>query len=151
MKKILAAVALLTAAISSHAGPFGLNFGDPYAKLTKLGLSKDRTSQWYTVGAVPSPHRDFDAYKVLISPKFGLCKIVAFASRVPTDAYGNGLREQYESLQNALTKKYGEGTKYDYLKSGSIWNEPKDFMMALVKDERGVCQRSCRVISSGLL
>lgn len=136
MKEIVAAFALATAAISSHAGPFGLNFGESYAKLSKLGLIRDRATQWYAVRSVSSPHRDFDEYRVLISPKFGLCKIVAFANKIQSDVYGTRLREKYESLEEALSKKYGEGKKYDRLKVGSIWNEPRDFMMGLAKDER---------------
>ncbi len=32
--------------------------------------------------------------------------------------------------------KYGKRTKYDYLRSGSIWDEPKDWMMSLRQEER---------------
>jgi hypothetical protein len=136
MNRFIATIVLSAACITAHAGPFGLNFGDSYAQLSKLGLVKDKVNQWYTAKSVPRPHPDFVTYELLISPKLGLCKIIASNSNISSDSYGSTLRQQYNLLEDSLSRKYGEGKKFDYLKSGSIWDEPRDFMMGLVKDER---------------
>lgn len=60
MKRAVAVFMLVTAATSSHAGPFGLSFGESYAKLSKFGLIKNDKGLAYTAKSVPNPHRDFD-------------------------------------------------------------------------------------------
>jgi len=55
---------------------------------------------------------------------------------VQNDAYGNALHSQFDTFQEALDKKYGEHQEFDFLRDGSIWNEPKEWMMGLYKRER---------------
>ena len=43
---------------------------------------------------------------------------------------------KYESFEQKLTKVYGNNKSYDFLMPDSIWDEPKDFMMGLLRNER---------------
>lgn len=65
-----------------------------------------------------------------------MCWIKAIGKDISTSAYGVELKLEFEEMNEKLTKAYGAGETTDILMSGSIWDEPKDFMMALIKKER---------------
>jgi hypothetical protein len=90
----------------------------------------------YSTPAVPKPHPDFDDYRLIVTPTHGLCKISAWSKSLTTSVYGTELVSKFSSIEDALTAKYGSPRRYDFLRSGSIWDEPRDWMMALVKKER---------------
>ena len=46
------------------------------------------------------------------------------------------ITNSFSSIVNSLEKNYGKGTVYDFLRSGSIWDEPNDWMMSLLKQQR---------------
>ena len=93
----------------------------------------------YTTDVVPIPHPSFAWYALTISEKYGLCRILAVGKEKPSDAYGESLRQDYNVLRDALVEKYGRPTlDEDGIRQGSIWNEPKDFMMGLLKGERSL-------------
>ena len=73
--------------------------------------------------------------QLFVTPPNGLLKI-GFIWSIKTNVYGDGIRQKFDELHDILTKKYGKGKKYDYLKHDSIWDEPKDWMMGLLKEER---------------
>jgi hypothetical protein len=53
------------------------------------------------------------------------------------NSFGSQIKSTFKSIEEALVEKYGAVTKrYDFLQSGSIWNEPEDWAMALSKEER---------------
>jgi hypothetical protein len=70
------------------------------------------------------------------SPTKGLLKIVAVGKNVDTNNAGEQLKEAFHKLQSALGETYGEAKTYDHLAAGSIWNEPRDWMMGMVKKDR---------------
>lgn len=43
---------------------------------------------------------------------------------------------EFDNYFKVLSTKYGIAKRFDFLRSGSIWNERKDWMMALLKKER---------------
>ena len=118
------------------AGPFGLNKGDSLSALKPLGLEPAKSAGFYYAKSVPSPHPQFSFYGLGITPEEGLCKIIAISKPIETSVYGSELKDRFESMRDALIAKYGEGKTYDYLRHGSIWDESKDWMMALIKKER---------------
>jgi len=134
-KTFLSAV-LILAAGTAIAGPFGLNKGDSLSKLKTHGLEPIGTSGLYRAKAVPNPHPQFDFYAVVATPEEGLCKIIARTDEISTSVYGSELKDRFEAIRDALEAKYGKGETYDKLRAGSIWDEPKDWMTALVKKER---------------
>lgn len=137
MKKLLVTVvAIIMTATSTFAmaGPFGLNMGmsikqiDPQAKEVAPGK--------YITTKVPKPHSSFEKYVVQVGKKNGLCWIKAIGKDIQTSSYGIELKSAFEEMNEKLTKAYGKGETTDLLMTGSIWNEPNDFMMALIKKER---------------
>lgn len=130
---------ILVAILVSHpvsAGPFGLNMGDSIETLQTLGLEATSRPDVFRLKTVPNPHSKFGHYTAFATKEGGLCKIVAIAGPISTSVYGSELKSDFESLKDALNEKYGKGKGYDFLRAGSIWNEPKDWMMGLLKKER---------------
>ena len=118
-------------------GPFGLPMGTTLAQLASFGPTEESDAKgFYKLRTVPKPHEDFETYIVAVSEKQGLCKIMAIGKDVSTSAQGYELRSAFESLDKILLEKYGDRKNFDFLNAGSIWDEPKDFMMGLVKKER---------------
>lgn len=86
---------------------------------------------------VPNPHREFEAYVLKISKKDGLLKIIALTRDVDTTEDGAQLSEEFSSLADELRSVYGTpSNSFDFVRAGSIWDAPNDFMMGLVKGDR---------------
>lgn len=84
-----------------------------------------------------SGHPDFEAYTVILTPEQGLCNLEAIGKNIDSSSYGTELEGKYKTLISAMTVKYGKPYKnFNFLRSGSIWNEPKYWMMGLLKKER---------------
>jgi len=132
--KLFMCLFMLMSSISLFAGPFGLEMGmriediDSKAQKIKPGM--------YLITTVPKPHSSFGQYIVQVGPKTGLCWIKAIGKDINTSAYGNELRSAFIEMREKLAKSYGEGKTSDFLRSGSIWKDANDYMMALLKKER---------------
>ena len=85
----------------------------------------------------PKKPKDAATVSFVVTPKNGLLRI-HFVWVIQTNVYGNGIRDKFNKLHDILTKKYGKGKNYDFLRSDSIWNRPKDWMMGLLKGERAL-------------
>lgn len=132
----LALTALAPAA--ALAGPLGLIKGMTLEQIKKQGnFVPTKTRFVYQAKALAKGHPDFESYSVLVSPQHGLCKITAIGTDVVTNVFGNQLERKFKDIAGAITRKYGApGSEFDFLQSGSIWKEPQDWMMGLVKKER---------------
>jgi hypothetical protein len=95
----------------------------------------------YKLTSVPKPHSAFEAYILQVCPNVGLSWIMAIGKDVSTSSYGIELRSTFNSMREKLEKVYGIGKTTDVLLPGSIWDEPDDFMMALIKKERFLMTR----------
>jgi hypothetical protein len=138
MKKLLSAVLIsgfVTAALAQEqAAPFGLHMG---MKQSELSVEKEgKKPGMFRLKTVPKPHRSFDWYVVQVGPKSGLCWIKAVGNDVKTSVYGSELKTELDSLRTGLGEVYGKSKFFDKLLSGSIWNEPNDWTMGLLKGER---------------
>ncbi len=134
-KKILIGVAIL--AIFSEtaiAGPFGLSMG--MKKSDFKGKLKEVAPYKYTTNAIPKKHSAFETYVVQIGPKSGLCYIKAIGKDISTNTYGVEVKSAFDNMEAKLSKPYGKNKKVDFLRYESIWDEPKDYMPALIKGER---------------
>jgi len=134
-------VTLVLAAVAApaFAGPFGFEPGQTQAQIeAKIG-KLDATSQpmlFVTHGA-PVPLEGIESYALMIGKEAGLCKVAAVGVNIKDDDQGTALRAAYDELKAALTEKYGRPSKVrEELASGSIRNEPDDFMMGLKLEER---------------
>jgi hypothetical protein len=84
----------------------------------------------------PRPDRDFQEYGLMIDPNLGLTKIIAIGHSIPTSSFGTEVKRQFEVLENKLIEKYGKNEKYDFLRDGSLWKRPQDWMLSLKNKER---------------
>ena len=124
----------------AREGPFGLEAGlakDDIEALVGGGLSEVEGAAFlYSVKAVPRPHPAFEGYVVLAPPNAGLCQIRAIGVDVKTSSHGIQLKSEYDDLAASLEESYGEFLEVDQLLPGSIWKDPEDWMMGLLKKER---------------
>ena len=90
----------------------------------------------YRLDKPPKPHPAFEFYILQIAPESGLSWIKAIGNDIPTNGFGNSINSAFLEMEGKLKNTYGKCERTDLLLQGSIWNEPQDWMMALVKGER---------------
>jgi hypothetical protein len=127
----------------AKASAFGFKAGmtrqELIAALGAQSLKNDDHDDGLTFTRAPNPHPDFDEYFCVVSPKTGLVKVIAAGENITTDNLGSELKEKLSEVQAAITKTYGPPkSTYDFLNEGSIWNQPEDWMMGLLKKDRTV-------------
>lgn len=116
------------------SAPFGLEWGAEAADIA--GATPTNQRGWFNSESVPVPHTSFESYSLVISPSHGLCEIAAMGKTI-TGSHGVELRSEFEALKSALESKYGPpANSVDLLQSGSIWDEPEDYAMALRQQDR---------------
>ncbi len=119
-------------------GPLGVKMGlsaDALRQSIQLKDSKDRFT--YSATTAPNPHGAFDAYTFTAPPVAGLCQVTGIGKSVPTGVFGSELKSEYMALKAALTEKYGKPrSDFDFVRQGSLWTDPEDWMMGLAKKER---------------
>ena len=120
--------------VSTANGPFGLSQGMTLAQIGGKP-EKGAPGKW-KLASVPKPHSAFEAYIVQIGPTSGLCWIKGIGKTMKTSVYGSEVRSQFTDLKERLSANYGKSKNIDRLLPGSIWNDPRDWMMALLKKER---------------
>jgi len=139
MKKGIAFVIMFLVAISfAIAQPFGIKMGMTLDDLIAMGCNPKVQSNhphWYDI-TPPKPHPSFNGYSVEISKNYGVIAIVAFGKDIKTSVYGEAIKDEFDKIKNQISISYGRSDDSDLLKPGSIWDEPKDWMMALLKEER---------------
>ena len=134
-KKVASILGLMTLSISFPAfcGPFGLDFKN--FSLAESGCA-DQKGSFYTCKSVPKPHPDIELYVIQYVEGVGLCMIKGISRDISDSIYGDNIRRKTDEIYDQLTTKYGKGEKLDFLRPGSIWDEPEDWMMGIIKDER---------------
>lgn len=128
------AYAQATSAENSEAAPFGLRRD---MTRTQLGTKVEQIAPGtYKLASVPRPHPDFESYVVQVGPTTGLCFVKAIGKNVTTGAYGTELKSHFTKIRDQVASTYGKYQEVDMLRTGSIWDEPRDWMMGLAKKER---------------
>lgn len=122
-------------AFAIESNPFGLDL-DKHP--TKYGCSLIQNGKYrYHCGTVPKPHPELEAYVVKYARGVGICSVGAIGKTIRNDKYGFTTKERVDTIAKQLKRKYGvETKKYDRLFTGSIWDEPDDWMMGVLKQER---------------
>ena len=113
-------------------GAFGVAMGQP---VSSLKVVKKLQGNTYEV-EVPKPNSEFEEYIVMAAPNTGVCKISALGKTHLNDRYGSDVRSAFDHLHAALVVRYGTAKDFDFLRAGSIWNDPQDFHMGVLKKER---------------
>jgi hypothetical protein len=135
--RLFACISAIVCSPVALAGPFGLDMGMTLLELkARASVEATNNPNVFKTTKVPSGHDAFESYLLFVTPKAGLCKISALGKTVTTNVYGERIRSEFNKLHEQLIEKYGESKKFDYLKSRSIWNESRDWMMGLQKQER---------------
>lgn len=117
------------------SGPFGLEMGQ---SLDGLDVSQqdELPSGLYMAHALPKSHSAFQVYFLKTSPETGLCQIQAVSKDINASAYGIELKRKFEEIRDQISKVYGNADTSDFLRYGSIWNEPREWMTAVRKKQR---------------
>lgn len=111
--------------------------GTTISQLSKMGAIYDDEAGLYVVRNPPVKNNSFDEILVLASPRVGVCKVVGLGKEMIVSGDGQALRSAFSNFNNILNTKYGVATsKFDYLKSSSIWNDSNDWMMGLRMKDR---------------
>ena len=133
MKNTIAIIVALLLATVANAGPFGYEMGQKIE-----GEPDGQTDDGLSYITVESPPNPFDTLMVYYTEQTGLCQIRAFIDVDETaDSYGYSHREKTDWLAEQIEAKYGKPTStFDFLHAGSIWKEPKYWLMSLRKNER---------------
>lgn len=130
----------LTAQSAEPATPFGLTFGASRAEVQKLtGAEASAETNRFNTTKVPTPHPAFSLYQFHISPTLGLCDISAVAGPIEANDFGDQVKRVYNDIAEQIAGRYGPHTRtVDALRTGSIWNDPNDWMMGLSLGERSL-------------
>ena len=73
------------------------------------------------------------------TPATGVCMVKGLYTVPSPDDYGKAHRSAFNHLSDLVKRKYGEPSHtFDHLGYGSTWNEPRDWLMGLKKDERAL-------------
>jgi hypothetical protein len=121
------------------AEPFGFKRGMTKAEIIAAvgskSVDKDEGDALFLATA-PNPHPDFAAYVIFVSPSTGIAKVTGTSRKFQTNSFGESIQEKFKDFATALDSSYGQAKIYDYLKVGSIWDQPQEWMMGLLKEER---------------
>jgi hypothetical protein len=121
----------------AFAGPFGLDMGMTIDQIkNKTGKIPELVQDDLYRVDPPNKNDMFEAYIVQISPKYGIVWIKAIGKDITTNGYGIQLKSAFDSLVSSIEKTYGKYKKTDFLMSSSIWKDPDDFMMGLLRKDR---------------
>ena len=134
-RSLLIATAVFSwACCAASAGPFGLTKGMKVEGFPG-GLEKVADSI-YMAKDVPNRSDFVETYYLVFGATQGLAKISCNTPIKTTNAYGEEVIAEFKRIETALTQKYGKSNQLSFLSKGSIWNEPRDWMIGLVKGER---------------
>ena len=140
-----------TAAVAQEwDGPFGVQMGLTEEQLrTKIPDLTRVTDFSFVFRAAPKQYPGANYYVAQISTKSGLCSISAH-SLVKSSAFGDAVRNKFESIYNHLAGKYGPPTStFDFIPSESLWTNPEHWMMGLSRGDRILASFWSKPESSG--
>lgn len=115
--------------------PFGLSLGMKLQDFSEFNLIEIGSFK-YRLDTPPKSHPAFDFYVLQIAPISGLSWIKAIGKDISTNGFGNSINIAFLEMEGKLKNTYGKFERTDLLLPGSIWDEPQDWMMGLVKGER---------------
>lgn len=121
-------------------GPFGFKQGLTRAEVESMAGDSSTllpgSKNAYLLNTAPKPHGAFENYVVVIGDASGLCVVRGIGKDITSSRHGIQLKSSFDEMEATLSELYGASEKTDRLLPGSIWKEPEDWMMGLVKEER---------------
>ncbi|MBB1492887.1 hypothetical protein H5395_15430 [Paracoccus sp. MC1854] len=128
---LVAILTLLAGGVS--AAPFGINYEADTPE--KLGCESIK-SNFYRCKTLPAMHPDMEYYVIQYEPTVGFCMIKGVGINISDNRFGYKTQALTDRVADQVKRKYGTPQKLDYLKTGSIWDEPEDWMMGIKIQER---------------
>jgi hypothetical protein len=127
---------LLAVTISSPAfgQAFGVRQGDPVSKYLGEHAAGIANPTYYKI-KVPEPNNEFESYAAVATPQTGICRVTGLGKTHYED-YGAETRSAFMSLKDALSSRYGRANLYDFLRTGALWDEPREWGWSIYKKER---------------
>jgi hypothetical protein len=127
---------------SAKIGPFGFCFGESkeqvIAAVGKDAVLKTKGNE-IDLSTAPRPHKGIEMYVLFIVPGKGLLEVSAIGNNIDTNDAGDQLQVAFHQVEAGLISAYGTPqNKFDALADGSIWNESRNWMMGLVKQDRSL-------------
>lgn len=121
---------------AAESNPFGLDL-DKHP--SEYSCPQSQTEKYrYHCTTVPKPHPEFEAYILQYVKGVGICQVSAIGKTVRNNSYGFATKNRVDAIAKQLKQKYGiESEKLDFLSPYSIWDEPDEWMMGVLKNERG--------------
>jgi hypothetical protein len=129
-----------TAKTQPADGPFGFKQGLTRTEIESMTgepstlLPGSKNS--YLINTAPKPHGAFEKYVAVVGNVSGLCAVRGIGKDITSSRHGIQLKASFNEMEATLSELYGPSEKTDHLLPGSIWKEPEDWMMGLVKEER---------------
>lgn len=121
-------------------GPFGFKQGLTRAEVESMVGDSftllPRSKNAYLLNTAPKPHGVFENYVVVIGDVSGLCAVRGIGKDITSSRHGIQLKSSFNEMEATLSDLYGASKKTDRLLPGSIWRNPEDWMMGIVKEER---------------
>ena len=109
--------------------------GFPHDKV--VSVSQEASPNLYQTTEVPKQSSLFESYVLQSTKETGLCFVKGIGTDIATDDFGSRIKSEFDGLEELLERKYGPSTdEYDFVRVGSLWDDPQDFMMVLLKNER---------------
>jgi len=133
--KISFFIALMALPKLVMAGPFGLEMGMSHQVITED--AEEIAPNLYRKNELPKKSTLFDRYLVQSTSETGLCYLKGIGKDIRTNDFGSAVRSEFEELVRLLERKYGTPhEQYDFVRAGSLWDNPEDFMMSLYRGDR---------------
>jgi len=117
------------------AQAFGVQMGAT-ASNYHARLAGSKNDPTFVEITVPQPNSEFESYLAITTPQTGICKVIGVGRTHKNDDYGIDLRSKYSDLKSTLNERYGKSDDIDFLRSGALWKEPREFVWSLYKHER---------------
>jgi hypothetical protein len=124
-----------TAASQAAAQPFGIRPGMTEAELRRIARLDNfsGTPGIFTTPDLPAGRPgDFAAYTLVISPRRGLCKLIAVSPPMETAA---SLKWQFQKVKLNLIAYYGGPRDFEGYIQGATLTDAKDWMKAVARRE----------------
>ena len=119
--------------------PFGLRFGTSLAEVQeKLRATPftGRFNGWFRLSAPPIPSGLFTSFQLFVSPRSGLCKIVAISSPIESGPDGAEARRVLSAVRDSLDRVYGSHTQLESVASNPEFTGADEWMQSLNSGER---------------
>jgi hypothetical protein len=93
-------------------------------------------STFFEITSPPKPQADFPSVIVQAAPAVGVCWIKGLGNTFQSDDFGMSARSHVDAIESVLETKYGKPEPIDFLMSGSLWTEPRYWLMGLKQGDR---------------